>query len=113
MTNSPENDLAALWGSPEKPQDHQNIDKIDEETRRREAELTRSGVKFPDDDAQPWVIIVDEMTTRQAWQIGPILGAHGVHGVFKAGPMAQQLADLWCHPKPKDPKARYKRKKEQ
>lgn len=108
-----ESDLQAAWGNTEDSQDHSDVDQVDEKTRRREAELTRSGLKLPDDDAQPWVIIVDEMTTRQAWQVGPILGAHGVHGVFKAGPMAQQLADVWCHPKPKDPKARYRKRKSQ
>ena len=100
-------ELSDAWRSQENAQD---VSEIDEDTRRREAELTRSGVKFPDDDYQPWVIIVDRMCTRQAWQLGPILGAHGVHGVFKAGFMAQQLASVWCHPKELDPKAKYKRR---
>ena len=108
---SPGNDLASVWGSPENVQGNLDVDAIDAQTEKREAELVRSGVKFPDDDYQPWVIIVDRMCTRQAWQLGPILGAHGVHGVFKAGDMAQQLASLWCHPKEPDPKARYKRRK--
>ena len=78
-----------------------------------EVELKRSGVEYPDDDYKPWVIIVDSMCTRQAWQVGPILAAHGVHGVFQSGQLAEQLAGQWCHPKPPDPKARYKSRKKE
>ena len=92
-------------------QDYPDVDQIDAATAKREAEIKRSGVVMPDDDYKPWVIIIDSMCTRQAWQLGPILGAHGVHGVFQSGPMAQQLAGIWCHPQEPDPKARYKRRK--
>lgn len=72
-----------------------------------------NGVKMPDDDHAPWVIIVSDMTTAQAHGVGRLLAEHGVHGVFQSGVLAAQLAQQWI-PDPNaepDLKRKYRRHK--
>ena len=78
----------------------------------RAKELKMAGIEDRDDDFKPWVIIVESMSTRQACELGPILKAFGITGVFQAGALAEQMAAQWCHPKPPDPKAKYRRRKQ-
>ena len=79
--------------------------------KERAEELKLAGALPPDDDEKPWVIIVEKMTTAQAYEIAPILKQFGVIGVFQSGAMAKQMAAQWCHPKPPDPKKRYRKRK--
>lgn len=92
---------APVQGNPEMSESHPNTVNI-------------NGVRVPNDDPHPMVVIIKEATTAQAYEAGKLLGQCGLHGRFIGGQLAQQLAaihiDQFCNP-PKEEKKRRRKKK--
>ena len=49
------------------------------------------GAKVPTEDGRPWVIIIKSMTSKQAMELGPVLGNLGITGTFRSGHVADLL----------------------
>lgn len=54
-----------------------------------------NGVKMPNDNPHPMVIIIKDMTTYQACEAGKLLSKLGIHGCIQGGVLATQLANQW------------------